>query len=364
MEIHIEDIIAENISLGRPLDHSFFETLKMQYENHVTAIHQYQQRWISLTNFDFIPDEERPSLLEIQGQYPQAIDCIYLKYKKQITTEIKACEWKNILNYLCLKEKISWNNSNPFVSFACIIWERPCRITLVHELLTTTPSDVPKFFIRFHQTEIIPICSFSEKKDDHSLRLLLQHEVAIKKSNILICGPTGSGKTSLLKSLTSSISTEEHIVTIEDTPELFLTHPRLTSLTAQSDQATFNHVTMENLCTYALRITPDRLILGEIRGKEIITLALMINTGHKGVLTTVHASSAVNALHRLATLFSLYQKDNSHFSLNNALKFLSQQFQIVIYMEDKCIKEIIKVIGAEEENVFYETVYKNSSVSF
>lgn len=346
------------ICLGQIPDNEFFHNLLLSNEFQDEEINKYKIRWESLVSFSFLHLEDFNPLLEVQGHNLQALDIISLNSKKLHLSDLNLLEWKSLLHYLCLKEKIAWNNSQPFVSFNSIIINRPCRVTLLHESLSGTSQLHPKFFIRFHFLEIIPLINFLPKKDSEQLTTLLKDAISKTQSNLIICGPTGSGKTSLMKSLTQYVSQQDHIVTIEDTAELFLQHPRITSLITQKDDPVNSSSSLEDLCSYALRITPDRLILGEIRGKEIISLALMINTGHRGVLTTVHASSAVNALQRLTTLFCLYQKENSNFNYNTSLKFLAQQFQLVVYMEKREIKEIIKIIAADQDNLFYERLYQ------
>lgn len=119
--------------------------------------------------------------------------------------------------------------------------------------------------------------------------------------NLLISGGTGTGKTTLLNVLADAIPEEERILVIEDTAELYLRKPHVVAEEAQTDTHR-KPVTFDDLLRAALRHRPDRIILGEIRGTEARTLLDAMNTGHRGVLTTIHASSAKGALLRLRTL--------------------------------------------------------------
>jgi pilus assembly protein CpaF len=119
--------------------------------------------------------------------------------------------------------------------------------------------------------------------------------------NILISGGTSTGKTTVLNVLADAIPEQERILIIEDTAELHIRKPHVVQQEAQTD--THRHpVTFDDLLKAALRHRPDRIILGEIRGTEARTLLDSMNTGHRGALATIHASSAQGALLRLRTL--------------------------------------------------------------
>ena len=119
--------------------------------------------------------------------------------------------------------------------------------------------------------------------------------------NILITGGTGSGKTTLLNVLADAIPVADRILIIEDTAELHIRKPHIVSAESQTDTHR-NKVTFDDLLKAVLRHRPDRIIVGEVRGAEARTLLDAMNTGHRGTLATIHASSAEEALHRLATL--------------------------------------------------------------
>ncbi len=120
-------------------------------------------------------------------------------------------------------------------------------------------------------------------------------------NNILIAGGTGTGKTTLLNVLADFIPEDERILIIEDTAELHIRKPHVISAEAQLDTHK-SAITFDDLLRSILRHRPDRILVGEVHGAEARTLLDAMNTGHRGTLATIHANSAVEALHRLASL--------------------------------------------------------------
>jgi pilus assembly protein CpaF len=130
----------------------------------------------------------------------------------------------------------------------------------------------------------------------------LQNTVGAKK-NVMISGGTGSGKTTLLNILSGAIPAGERIVTIEDAAELKLLQPHVISMeTKTANMEGRGAYTIRDLVKNALRMRPDRIIVGECRGGEALDMLQAMNTGHDGSLTTIHANSPVEALARLETL--------------------------------------------------------------
>ncbi len=125
----------------------------------------------------------------------------------------------------------------------------------------------------------------------------------ISKCNIVISGGTGSGKTTLLNVLSAAIPSDERIVTIEDSAELQLAQPHVVALeTRPSNMEGKGEYTIRDLVKNALRMRPDRIVVGECRGGEALDMLQAMNTGHDGSLTTTHANSPAEALTRLETL--------------------------------------------------------------
>jgi pilus assembly protein CpaF len=124
--------------------------------------------------------------------------------------------------------------------------------------------------------------------------------------NILISGGTGSGKTTMLNVLSSYISNRERIITIEDAAELQLRQEHVVRLETRPPNIEVNGaVRQRQLVINSLRMRPDRIVLGEVRGEEAIDMLQAMNTGHDGSLTTIHANSARDALARLETMAAM-----------------------------------------------------------
>jgi pilus assembly protein CpaF len=124
--------------------------------------------------------------------------------------------------------------------------------------------------------------------------------------NVLVAGGTGAGKTTLLNALSAAIPGDARIVTIEETAELRLGQPHVVRLEARPPNAEgAGGVSVRELVRAALRMRPDRLVVGEVRGGEALDMLQALNTGHEGSLSTIHANGTADALRRLETLVLL-----------------------------------------------------------
>lgn len=138
---------------------------------------------------------------------------------------------------------------------------------------------------------------------DKHMQQLMEWSVLLRK-NVAVSGGTGSGKTTLLNALSSVIPHQERIITIEDSAELrFLEHPHVVRLEARPRNAEgVGEVAIKDLVINALRMRPDRIVVGECRGAEALDMLQAMNTGHDGSLTTLHANSPTEAISRLTTM--------------------------------------------------------------
>lgn len=158
--------------------------------------------------------------------------------------------------------------------------------------------DGPCLTIRRFSARPIPLELFSSPPVSALLR-----ELVARRCNVLVSGATSSGKTTLLNALASEVERDARLITLEDVAELRLPHPHVVRLeTREATPDGVGEVTLAHLLRTALRMRPDRLVVGEIRGGEAVHLLQALNTGHDGSLATVHANSALDALERLASL--------------------------------------------------------------
>lgn len=163
------------------------------------------------------------------------------------------------------------------------------------------------------------------EKTDAELRSLLHQgqtreflgrAVQLKKT-IVVSGGTSSGKTTLLNALVKEVEASERLLVIEDAPEIRLEHPNSLGLLAVRGDLGEARVGVEELLQASLRMRPDRILLGELRGKEAFAFLRAVNTGHPGSLTTVHADSPAGALDQIAMLALLGGVDVSWTSLRD-----------------------------------------------
>jgi len=161
--------------------------------------------------------------------------------------------------------------------------------------------------IRKHQTDSLSFEQLIKFGSVTPKQCAIIEECVRGKMNILVSGGTGSGKTSLLRCVASLIDRSERIVTIEDARELALRHPHVVSLEARPQDARGRgRVSIGDLFIATLRLRPDRIVIGELRGAEALDLIQAMTSGHGGCLSTVHASTPLDALRRLETM-ALYR---------------------------------------------------------
>lgn len=175
----------------------------------------------------------------------------------------------------------------------------------------------------------------------------------ISKQNIIISGGTGSGKTSFLNAASSFIPKNERIITIEDAAELQLNQPNLVSLeTRPPNIEGKGAIPMRTLLKNALRMRPDRIIVGEIRGSEALDMLQAMNTGHKGSITTIHANAPLEALLRAETMMLMAE---SNLPLASLRSQIAKAVDIVIQIErfptgERKTTRITEVCEKIEEN--------------
>ena len=158
----------------------------------------------------------------------------------------------------------------------------------LHALLPPISGQAAKISLRFSSHQTIPISDWTIGLDSLGLELLAS--VIQGKSSFVICGETGSGKTTLLKSIIASRNQKERILILEDSPELNLDLPNVASLFARkANTEGRGEISLENLVKQSLRMRPDAIVVGEIRGREALDFLLAISSGHIGSGTTIHA---------------------------------------------------------------------------
>lgn len=171
--------------------------------------------------------------------------------------------------------------------------------------------------------------------------------------NVLVAGGTGSGKTSLLTALSSCIDPRERIVLIEDARELTLEAPHVVRLlTRPSDSRGRGGITMRDLLRATLRLRPDRIVLGEVRGGEAVDLVQAMTSGHSGCLSTIHASRPADALRRLEAMSLLA---GTELPLPALRAQIASAIDVIVQIERKpngarLVTRVSEVMGASPES--------------
>jgi pilus assembly protein CpaF len=169
----------------------------------------------------------------------------------------------------------------------------------LHAVIPPLAVDGPCITIRRFGARAVPLPAFGL---DRATCAFLSWAVAAGW-NVLVAGGTSAGKTTLLNALSGAIGPDERVVTIEETAELRLAQPHVVRLEARPPNAEgAGEVTVRALVRAALRMRPDRLVVGEVRGGEALDMLQALNTGHEGSMSTIHANSPADALARLETL--------------------------------------------------------------
>lgn len=181
------------------------------------------------------------------------------------------------------------------------------------------------------------------------------------KYNIFISGGTGSGKTTFLNALSNYIPKEERIITIEDSAELqILNIPNLVRMeTRNANVEECREITIRDLIRTSLRMRPDRIIVGEVRGKEAFDMMQCLNTGHDGSMSTGHANSARDMLSRLENMILM----GMELPLSAMKQQIASGIDIIIHLgrlRDKSRKvlEIVEVLGCREGDIELQTLYR------
>jgi pilus assembly protein CpaF len=187
-------------------------------------------------------------------------------------------------------------------------------------------------------------------------------EVVDEHKSFIVSGGTGSGKTTLLAAMLARVPNTERIVVIEDSSELSISHPHVVGIQARlSNSEGAGGITMTDLVRQSLRMRPDRIVVGEVRGREISDLLLALNTGHKGSATTIHADSAISVPTRIEALGLLagLPREAIHAQMYSA-------FDVVIQMRDarngmRGVAELAKFIRASDGTVTTQSLLTAST---
>ncbi len=172
----------------------------------------------------------------------------------------------------------------------------------------------------------------------HALRL---RQAVRARRNILVSGGTSTGKTTFLNVLLGELGSHERIIAIEDTPEINLSQPNSVGLVSARNELREAAVTTDDLLNAALRMRPDRIIVGELRGKEAYTFLRTVNTGHPGSMSTIHADSPEGAIKQLALLIL---QTGAQLGWNDVINYVQSTIDVIVQLERKAGRRAIAAI--------------------
>lgn len=230
----------------------------------------------------------------------------------------------------------------------------------LHLVVPPVALDGPTITIRKASDHVMNYQELIQKGAIDGKAIFFLNRAVYAKQNIVISGGTGSGKTTLLNILSSFISEHERVVTIEDTAELKLSVRNIVRMETKPAVGNEPAISMESLLKNALRMRPDRIVIGECRGAEAMDMLMAMNTGHEGSLTTVHANSAQDALRRMESMvlrsgieapLSMIQMD-----LGNTINFIVQAERS--FDGKRRVVEILEVYGRDKDSYLTREIFK------
>lgn len=301
-----------------------------------------KENFMRLTQWPFLED-----ILNLQATefffhaFDRSQRMTYSGEKMALDVPLHPEDWQLWLEIISIRYKQNWNVENPFCSFFGELYGKNYRFSMIHG--STSPGGVSKLILRCLSKKPHAVTSFGNSE--------VLVDLIKNKKNMLIAGSTGSGKTSLLTSLLDYVENDEHLVVLEDTYEIISEHPHQTRFLSGDSVQT----SLRSYLAYSLRLSPDRIILGEMRSHEVVPFLMAMNTGHKGLMGTLHASSAADALNRVALLFTLYAGE-ANLAFEKVMELICRNLEYVVFMENKKVKEVIKIMGSDKGVPFFETV--------
>lgn len=212
---------------------------------------------------------------------------------------------------------------------------------------------------RFKKIPFKPVDLVNRKSITEEILKLLEMAVA-SKLNILISGGTGSGKTTLLNILSSFIPHDERIITIEDAAELQLQQDHVVRLeTRPPNLEGKGSITQRDLVKNALRMRPDRIVVGEVRGEEALDMLQAMNTGHEGSITTVHANTPRDAMGRIETMVLMANSNLVHHAI---VRQIAAAFHLIIQIRRypdgvRRMESLSELTGMEGEVISLQEVF-------
>ncbi len=258
--------------------------------------------------------------------------------------------FQNFIERLCHETKIVINQKTPFAN-------GKFKNFRVH-ISTPPASQNVNITLRKHNTKTISLHQLMEQSFLNLKQKEWVSRIIREKKNFLVIGATGSGKTTFINSILNALPPTERVVITEDTDELINPNPISTKLLSREiGPETLDKFSMDELVKQCLRMRPDRIVVGEVRGVEAKDLLQALATGHSGSMGTLHAHSAQQALIRLEMLIQMGAPQWSLYSIRQLIR-MSLDYLIVLNENrlNKGIKNVFQIGGLESFGLLLEEV--------
>jgi pilus assembly protein CpaF len=231
----------------------------------------------------------------------------------------------------------------------------------VNAIIPPLAIDGPVLSIRRFRKDALRMDDLVRFGSLNSTLIELLRSIVLGRLNVMISGGTGSGKTTLLNAMSAFIPERERIITIEDSAELQLQQPHVVRLeTRQVNVEGRGQITQRDLVRNSLRMRPDRIVVGEVRGAEALDMLQAMNTGHDGSLTTIHANSSRDALSRVETMVAM---TGIQFPITALRTQIASAIDVLIHMErqeDGCrrITSVQEINGMEADMIVMSEIFR------
>lgn len=341
--------------IGRNQEDNFRSFVNSQLQN--LSEEKRQRVWNEIFGWGPIHVlKERDDIYDILIQGPQQIFYEDASGMHQLDDEFASEKsYLNFVDRITSQAEILVNLKDPFGNGKVDGF----RLHVAHPPITSAPT----LTLRRQRTQSLTFDELSNSQFFNSEQRDWLNSTLENRGNFLVIGPTGSGKTTFLNALLGQLKETERLVVIEDTDEIKLSHPLSTKLLSREIcPNTLTSIAMSDLVKQSLRMRPDRLVIGEVRGPEAKDLLLALATGHSGSMGTLHASSAHQALLRLEMLVQMGAPQWSLYSIRQLIH-MSLDYLIVLKedRQQKGILEIAKLSSLESFGILLENVFPPSS---
>lgn len=280
-------------------------------------------------------------------------------FQKSLDSFLSKVTFKNIVEKMMTESKLTINYKKPFA-------EGRWKHFRLH--ITGPPIVKNDFHISLRKQEESPWSFKKLYQNNWAPQSVIQNlkQIIEEKNNFLIVGPTSSGKTSVLNACLQEVKNTERVITIEDADEIALPNSLSTKLLTQTNaESTLSLIGQESLLKQSLRLRPDRLVMGEVRGPEAKDLLLALSSGHQGSIGTIHGNNHKQALLKLEMLTQMNSPQWQSLTVQKLI-FSSLQYLIVLekHKELRFLKGIYKINAHESTGFLFDIIYEKNSNSF